>query len=190
MQGRPLEREVYIEPPPEKANPLKVWKLKKSCYGLYDASRQWFMAVRETLHSMEMKSLSGDDAFFYCLKDGKLIGICVLHVHDFLIGGTTDFHHTDKEKLVSRFTFRKIEYGSFKFTGLNIKQTSEGIFVDQNEYIQSLEPIKLDKFADKTEKLSKQKFTEFRALIGQLSWASENTRPDLAFDSRQLSTKK
>ena len=70
------------------------------------------------------------------------------------------------------FHIWKIEYGSLKFTGLNIKQTSEGIFVDQNEYIQSLEPIKLDKFADKSEKLPKQTFTEFRTLIGQLSWAA------------------
>ena len=72
---------------------------------------------------------------------------------------------------------------------MNIKQTTEGIFIDQNEYIQSLEPIKLDKFTDKSAKLSKHKFTEFRGLIGQLSWAAENTRPDLAFDSRELSTK-
>ena len=42
--------------------------------------------------------------------------------------------------------------------------------------------IKLDKFADKHEKLSKNKFTEFRGLVGQLSWAAENTRPDIAFE--------
>jgi hypothetical protein len=157
MQGRPLKREIYIEPPPEKANPYKAWKLKKSCYGLYDASRQWFMAVRETLLSMEMKSLICDDAVFYCLKDGKLIGTCVLHVEDFLIGGTRDFHHTVKEKLVGRLTFETFEFGSFKFTGLSIKQTSEGTFADQIEYIQSLEPIKLDKFADKSKNVRNRK---------------------------------
>ena len=66
LQGRPLEREVYIEPPLEKANPGKVWKLKKGCYGLYDASRQWYMAVREALVSANMTSVSGDDAMFFC----------------------------------------------------------------------------------------------------------------------------
>ena len=124
LQGRPLDRDVYIHPPPEKVNPGKVWKLNKSCYGLYDASRQWFMAVRETLISMGMKSLSGDDALFYCIQDGKLCGICVLHVDDFLIGGTGSFHKIVKEKLVGRFTFGKIEFGSFKFTGLNITVTT------------------------------------------------------------------
>lgn len=58
---------------------------------------------------MSMKSLSGDDALFYCIKDGKLVGICLLHVDDFLIGGTESFHELVKEKLIKRFTFGKIE---------------------------------------------------------------------------------
>ena len=38
--------------------------------------------------------------------------------------------------------------------------------------------------------LKKQsKFTEYRALTGQLSWAAENTRPDIAFDVRELSVR-
>ena len=189
LQGRPLERDLFINPPPEKASIGKVWKLKKSCYGLYDASRQWFMSVRETLLGMDMKSLSGDDAFFFCVRAGKLVGMVIIHVDDFLVAGTTDFFTVVKQKLIGRFTFGKIEFGSFKFTGLNIRQTPEGILVDQNDYVQSLEPIKLDKVADKNEKLANKKFTEFRGLIGQLSWAAENTRPDIAFDTRELSTK-
>lgn len=39
------------------------------------------------------------------------------------------------------------------------------------------------------ERLSNQKFKEYRALTGQLSWAAENTRPDISFDARELSTK-
>ena len=60
LQGYPLERYVFIKPPPEKAEPGKIWKLKKACYVLYDASRRLYMAVRETLLSMGMKSVSGD----------------------------------------------------------------------------------------------------------------------------------
>ena len=189
LQGYPLERDVFIKPPTERANQGKVWKLKKSCYGLYDASRKWYLAVKETLQKMEMKSLSGDDAFFYSVKNGELAGICLIHVDDFLIGGNNDFLRIVEEKLETRFTFGKIEFRNFKFTGLNIKETDDGITVDQNDYIQSLKPIKLDKLADKDENLSKQKFKEFRGLTGQLSWAAENTRPDLSFDARELSTK-
>ena len=61
--------------------------------------------------------------------------------------------------------------------------------VDQKEYIQSLKPIKIDKLVEKTEKLSEEKFREYRALTGQLYWAAELTRPDISFDTRELSTK-
>ena len=61
--------------------------------------------------------------------------------------------------------------------------------VDQNEYIQSIKPIEIVKVADKDMKLSNEKFAQYRALTGQLIWASENTRPDLAFDARSLSTR-
>ena len=186
LQRYPL---VFIKPPKEKSKPGKVWKLLKSCYGLNDASRRWYMAVKETLSNLGMQSVSGDDAFFFYIKDGKLIGLCILHVDDFLISGNYTFHNIIEEKLVGRFTFGKIELGNFRFTGLDIKQTDEGIFVDQNEYIQSLEPIKIDKLVEPNEKLSKKKFAEYRALTGQLNWAAENTRPDLAFDARELSTK-
>ena len=71
----------------------------------------------------------------------------------------------------------------------NPSEVIEGILVDQNENIQSIKPIKVDKFADKNAKLSKDKFAQYRALTGQLSWAAENTRPDLAFDARSLSTR-
>ena len=47
----------------------------------------------------------------------------------------------------------------------------------------------LEKFCDKDAKLPRQVFAQYRALTGQLSWAAENTRPDLAFDARYLSTK-
>ena len=70
---------------------LNVWKLKKSCYGQYDESRKWFLAVKEQLLELGMKSLSGDEALFYYVKDGKLLGLCILHVDDFLIGGHSGF---------------------------------------------------------------------------------------------------
>ena len=185
LQGKPIQRDVFIRPPLEKYKPGKTWKLLKACYGLYDASRKWYIAVRE----MQMKSVSGDDAFFYILMDGKLAGLCVIHVDDFLMGGNDSFYNLIEEKLTKRFTFGKIETENFKFTGLNILQTSEGIFVDQNEYTQSIEPIKIDKFVDKSTKLSKDKFAQYRALTGQLNWAAENTRPDIAFDTREMATK-
>ena len=90
---------------------------------------------------------------------------------------------------MSRFSFGKVETGKFQFIGLNITQTEDGISVDQNDYIESLQFIQIDKLVDPKCSLPKDKFAEYRALTGQLNWAAENTRPDLAFDARELSTK-
>ena len=38
-----------------------------------------------------MKSLSGDDAFFYMIEDNKLAGMILLHVDDFMIAGNNAF---------------------------------------------------------------------------------------------------
>ena len=93
LQGSPIERDVYMKPPPEAAKEGVIWKLKKSCYGLYDASRKWFLAVKEQLMNMGMKTVSGDEAFFYMHnKRGELMGIYILHVDDFLIPGNQEFH--------------------------------------------------------------------------------------------------
>ena len=90
----------------------------------------------------------------------------------------------------NRFTFGKTEYTKFKFTGLNIEQTSNGIFVDQIDYIRNIQPISSQRMeAQENESLNKAEFKAYRGLTGQLNWAAENTRPDLAFDVRFLATR-
>ena len=109
--------------------------------------------------------------------------MCLLHVDDFLVAGNDDFFLLVQNNLEKRFTFGKIAYKSFKFTGLHIAETADGILVNQNEYIQSLKPIKIEKICKNNEALPKGKFKQYRALTGQL------TRPDISFDARELSTK-
>ena len=189
LQGEPLERDVFMEPPKEAKVEGKVWKLMKSAYGLYDASRKWFLAVKAEVLGIGMKPVSGDEAVFHMIKDGILIGLCLLHVDDFLVGGSPEFHELLGRRLQGRFTFGKIEEQKFKFTGLNIEQTKEGIFVDQIDFIKALEPITTKRVANKDEKLNTNEFKSYRGITGQLAWAASNTRPDLANDVRDLATK-
>ena len=39
LQSVPIERDVFVRPPPERRVPGVIWKLKKTVYGLVDASR-------------------------------------------------------------------------------------------------------------------------------------------------------
>ena len=76
---------------------------------MYDASCQWYLAVKKELIDLGMKSLSGDDAVFHLIKNNKLFGMCALYVDDFLTGGTDEFETILDEKLQGRFTFGKIK---------------------------------------------------------------------------------
>ena len=140
---------------------------------------------------MGIKPVSGDDAVFtkHNREEGILEGVCILHVDDFLVGGTEAFEKLLNNKLKIRFTFGRTETGRFKFTGLNIVQKKDAIFVDQVEFIQSLKPIELRRIGPKNEKLNQSEFKAYRGLTGQISWAAQNTRPDLAFDARDLATR-
>ena len=139
-------------------------------YGLYDASRSWYFAVKKQLVSFGMKSVSGDDAYFSMVKNGELFGMTVLHVDDFLVAGSQEFLNMISTKLKDRFTFGKMELAKFKFTGLNIEQTQEGIYVDQIQYIHSLQPISSYRMdAQDDESLNKMEMKAYRGLTGQLN---------------------
>ena len=191
LQGEPLKRKVYMEPPVERQQEGIIWKLNKSVYGLYDASRKWFQAVKPELLDLGMKTVSGDEAFFSMMKDGKLVGLCILHVDDFLVAGNSNFLRALDRKLNGRFKFGKVESNRFKFTGLNIEQQEYTILVDQIEFINGIKPIFSPRTGKKSsdEKLNKEEMKLYRGLTGQLSWAADNTRPDLAYDVRELATR-
>ena len=52
LQGKPLEREVFVEPPKDLKKPGVIWKLKKTVYGLNDGSRAFYKAIDEDLIRM------------------------------------------------------------------------------------------------------------------------------------------
>ena len=64
-----------MEPPAKLQVDGYIWKLNKSVYGLYDASRKLFQAVKPELLKLGMKPVSGDEAFFSVVKNDKLVGL-------------------------------------------------------------------------------------------------------------------
>ena len=42
----------------------KIWKLKKPLYGLNDASRKFWLKVREVFDECKLKIKDGDEAFY------------------------------------------------------------------------------------------------------------------------------
>ena len=70
--------------PPNEANlEGKLWRLRKSAYGLADAARNWYISVRDKLIKLECKQSHLDKAVFRWYYNNALEGILVLHVDIF-----------------------------------------------------------------------------------------------------------
>ena len=166
----------------------KVWKLNKPAYGLDDASRKWFQSTERTLLSLGMTQSLNDNCLFFLHKDDILHGILLIHVDDFLTGGSDIFKTEVISKLREKYCFGKVTSRNFVFTGLNIRQNENNeIFVDQSDFVKKIEMQDFTK-QDPENILNKDENKLVRKIQGQLSWASSQTRPDLAYDALQLST--
>ena len=64
LQGREVDRVVYLIPPPE-FDEKDVWKLNTCIYGLSDASRNWYLHVKEELDKLGVKFSSFEPLLFF-----------------------------------------------------------------------------------------------------------------------------
>ena len=190
LQGYQIDRDVYLNPPPEYRNG-KVWKLKKTVYGLCDAARAWYLRVKCELQALNVEVSTVDPALFYWKNAGKCEGVICVYVDDFLWAGTKMFEESVINKIRDMFLIGGAECKSFKYIGLNIETFDEGVYVDQCQYASSLKPMCLSRkrSMEKGSDLVEAEKSEYRALIGQLNWIATHSRPDVSFDVCELSTK-
>ena len=87
LQGKSLDRKVYVIPPAEAKEEGNLWLLEKGAYGLMDGSRLFYLELKEKLLKLGMNEVSGDSALFTMQKDGKLIGLVCSHVDDLFMAG-------------------------------------------------------------------------------------------------------
>ena len=95
------------------------------------------------------------------------------------------------DKLRNKFLAGKLEESKFRYVGFKIMQENESIVIDQSDYIEEVENERLSphRASQKTDMLSSQELSSLRSLVGRLNWVVQGTRPDLAFEMVELSTK-
>ena len=130
------------------------------------------------------------DPTMYHKKDvnGQLIGMIVTYVDDFLHCGNGQFDQEVMVPLRKRFISGRVEQSNFKYVGLQIRQRREGIVVDQGMFFENLETVPVEPGV-KSEELSGAAYSRFRAAVGSLNWGVSGSRPDLAYDVIEHSTK-
>ena len=84
LQGKQINRIIYLKPPPEAHTGNKLWQLKKSVCGLNDAARMWYFSVRKKLEELRCLRSSVDYGVFMWYEGEQLAGLMEIHVDDFL----------------------------------------------------------------------------------------------------------
>lgn len=185
LQGRKIDRDVFVKPPVEAMTGTKVWRLRKAAYGLVDAARNWYLSVKEVLIKLRCKQSNLDKAVFRWYENDEIQGIVVLHVDDFLFTGSQEFHEKVTEKMATTFKVGLRKSNVFKYVGLNIRKESDGIVMHQNEYVNELQEIKFN-MVNGDGNLNVEEMRLLREISGQLLWISSQTRPDLSYDTLEL----
>lgn len=187
-----LEEEVYMQQPTGfDDNSGKVCKLKKSLYGLKQASRCWNIKFKSFIEKFGFVACESDTCVFISSKDGGIV--LAIYVDDGLIIGSSEISIDSViAHLKQQFDMKTTKLGCF--LGIEIDQRSNGsIFVHQTAYAQKV----LNKFSmnecgtvsvpgDPNQTLEKFEDSEeanfpYRQLVGSLMYLLIATRPDIAF---------
>ena len=188
LQGKEIEREVFLRPPKE-ARTDKIWKLRKTVYGLKDAAKAWYDTVKQVILELGgRKSKLENTLFSWHNEEENIVGIMCTHVDDFCYGGNEFFEREVIGKMRKSLRVGSEEVRSFKYIGICIEQKMGEIMMDQQKYTLGIENIEKN-FSGENKKLTEEELTEYRSIIGQMNWVAQHTRPDMAFQVSDLSRK-
>jgi hypothetical protein len=195
-----LNEDVYMKIPQgfAKQDDNRVCKLKKSLYGLKQASRNWYHKFTCSLIEIGFKQTPADHSLFI-FKEGKTFVAALIYVDDVvLVGNDLSKIQATKDFLNKRFSIKDL--GPLKyFLGIEVARTNEGMVLSQRKYtLDILEdvgmtgcrpssfPMEQNLKLDMCDKEPRVDANQYRRLIGRLLYL-QATRPDIAYAVNILS---
>ncbi|KAL2324867.1 hypothetical protein Fmac_023925 [Flemingia macrophylla] len=177
----------------------QVCKLKKSLYGLKQASRKWYEKLSDLLISCGYKQSHADHSLFI-KHNGDEFTALLIYVDDIVLTGNSAAEMA-QIKYVLHSNFRVKGLGALKyFLGLEINHSVDGIYVSQRKYCLELltdsgmlgcKPCSTP--MDSSLRLRQDDLSDllddplsYRRLVGRLIYLT-TTRPDIVFATQQLS---
>jgi hypothetical protein len=190
-----ITEEVYVKQPPgfeDPAHPNKVYKVIKALYGLYQAPRAWYERLSTFLLQYGYRRGAIDKTLFI-KRDKKDIMLVQFYVDDIIFGATKQSIVKEFEELMQQ-DFQMSSMGELTFfLGLQVKQSSSGIFISQDKYVTDIlirfnfttvkpasTPIDANKPLGKDEDGDVVDVKLYRSMIGCLMYLIAS-RPDITF---------
>ncbi|KAH9650374.1 protein kinase domain-containing protein [Citrus sinensis] len=191
-----LSEEIYMDLPPGCSRPerlnQKVFKLKKSLYGLKQSPRAWFGKFTKTMVLFGYNQSNSDHTLFIKKQQGKITTL-IVYVDDMVVIGNDEEEKEALQKYLSS-EFEMKDLGALKyFLGIQVPRSKGGIFLSQRKYALDLlhetgmtvcQPIDTPieeglKFCITSDQVPVNK-GRYQRLIGRLMYLS-HTRPDLPY---------
>nr|GAT44721.1 predicted protein [Mycena chlorophos] len=203
-----LKEEVYMRQPPGFEDGTgRVWRLKKSIYGLHQSGRDWNREFDRKVQSVGLTKTAADNCVYYRERDGEQVWVTVW-VDDLIILATSkDEGERVRKELGTLFEMKDMGEPR-KIIGIEVtRDRSAGtVTLSQRHYIESL----LDRYGfsnlnavstplvpdanTKMRQLPKDAppaapsvRAEYQSMIGGLMYAAICTRPDIAYAVGRLS---
>ncbi|RVX00850.1 Retrovirus-related Pol polyprotein from transposon RE1 [Vitis vinifera] len=170
----------------------KVYKLKKSLYGLKQFQRAWFGRFTKSKRAFGYRQSNSNHTLFLKKQHGKITTL-IVYVDDMVVIG----NDPEKRKTLQNYLSREFEMkdlGHLKyFLGIEVSRSSEGIFLSQRKYALDLlqetrmsgcQPVDTPieeglKLCVEPNQVSTDK-GRYQRLVGRLMYLA-HTRPDLAY---------
>ncbi|KAJ9558206.1 hypothetical protein OSB04_012820 [Centaurea solstitialis] len=195
-----LDEEVYMKIPEgfAKEGETRVCRLRKSLYGLRQASRNWYQKFTMALSSLGF-TLTHADASLFIYEKGESYVATLIYVDDVIITGNnaTKIQET-KAYLDKKFSIKDL--GSLKyFLGIELATTPEGMVLSQRKYTldilkdsgmmgckPSSFPMEPNLQLDQCDDSPRIEASQYRRLVGRLLYL-QATRPDITYAVNVLS---
>nr|GFB69807.1 hypothetical protein [Tanacetum cinerariifolium] len=177
-----LSEEVYMEQPEGFVNPKypnHVCKLKRSIYGLKQASRQWNKRFDDEIKKFGF-TLNPNEPCVYIKASGSYIAILILYVNDILLMGNNIPMLQDVKSYLGR-SFAMKDLGEAAYI-LGIK-----IYHDRSKRL--IEKLKLSKSQGALTPVEIQRMQNipYALAVGSIMYAVRCTHPDVAFAQNMTS---
>ncbi|KAJ0454405.1 putative RNA-directed DNA polymerase [Helianthus annuus] len=195
-----LHEDIYMKRPQgfRKQGDNRVCKLKKSLYGLKQASRNWYQKFTTPLQRLGFKQSKADHALFL-FKKGEIFVAALIYVDGVIITGN-DIHKIQATKRFLDKEFSIKDLGPLKFfLGIEVARTTHGMVLSQRKYTldilkdagmlgcrPSLFPMEQNLKLDKRESEARVDANQYRRLVRRLLYL-QATRPDIAYSVNVLS---